>query len=287
MTALKLEKTVALLGLTPRRMVVQGLAPQRLLQGGKSGSSQLVLPGESSDETGELDKEEGEDDSNSSHGDNDDKIDDNIGDYSGDDPEGDVKSFEADSHGNGKTSRPIHAALVAGGINLRPRETKPLLCALGVSPHRLVKLGLVEREAIRTMAGGRGGGRDQHLRTGGRGKRGVEGPRGPSCGPLRALGGPSSGGGPSRPLHGPRGPPHAHPSCGPTSGGGLSRPMRGPPRLFHGAGHHTMRLGEESGEEWGISAPMGPHGGPGHRGPHHPGGHLQGPPHGPGHNNMP
>ena len=48
MTALKLEKTVALLALTPRRLVAQGLAPRRLLKGGRGGLSPLGLAGESS-----------------------------------------------------------------------------------------------------------------------------------------------------------------------------------------------------------------------------------------------
>ena len=50
MTALKLEKTLALLSLPPRRVVVQGLAPRKLLEGGQSGLSPLVLAGDFSDE---------------------------------------------------------------------------------------------------------------------------------------------------------------------------------------------------------------------------------------------
>ena len=78
MTALKLEKTVALLALPPRRLVVQGLAPRRLLKGGEGGSPPLVLAGENSDkgkeelreaETGELmDENINNDDDSSSDG---------------------------------------------------------------------------------------------------------------------------------------------------------------------------------------------------------------------------
>ncbi|CAM9694569.1 unnamed protein product [Laminaria digitata] len=300
MTALKLEKTVALLNLAPRRLVVQGLAPRRLLQGGKGGPSPLTLAGESSgtgdedlreaetgavrdnenliinnnssSEDGEGQEEEvGQEDklfsddsiNNSTYDDNGDSID-YIG---GDDTEGGAEGFEADDKGNGKARIPFHAALVAGGINLRPRETRPLLRALGVSPGRLVKLGLVKREAVRAMPGRRGGDPRQRLCAGGHGKRGVGGPRGPAHGPPHADGG------------------------GPSSGGwrGSPRPMHGPPlRPAHGAGLHILHLGEES-EEEGVSAPQGPlpHGGPGHRGPRRQGGRLQGPPHGPGHRSMP
>ena len=84
----------------------------------------------------------------------------------------------------------------------------------------------------------------------------------------------------------PHGPPHVHCFCGRSAGGGPSRPVHGPPRRpFHGSGHHLMRRGEESGEE-GVSVPHGPHGGPGHRGPRHHEGRLQGPPLGSGHHGM-
>ncbi|CAM9694501.1 unnamed protein product [Laminaria digitata] len=289
MTALKLEKTVALLGLGPRRIVAQGLAPRRLLKGGKGGSSPLALAGESSGtgdeelrkaETGALMDGENENEnhiisnSNSSSNSSEDEeeheeeevgqedklfSDDSNSTY---DDHGD----KSDAEGNGKAinRRPIHAALAAGGINLRPRETTPLLRALGVSPQRLVKLGLVKREALGNMTGRRGGGPGQHLRAGGPGKRGVGGPRGP-----------------------PNGPPHAH-AGGRAPGCGLPGPMHGPPRRpFHGTGPHPIHQGEE-GEEEGMSVPLGPHGGPGHLGPRHQGGPLEGPPHGPGqHSSMP
>ena len=277
MTALKLEKTVALLALPPRRLVAQGLAPRRLLKGGEGGSLPLVLAGENSDkgkeelreaETGELmDENINNDDDSSSDGQEEEEEDDsdssnddiNIGKHSrGDDTKGKVEGFEADCNSNDKAGHPIHAALVAGGINLLAHETRPLLRALGVSPRRLVKLGLVKREAVRAMPGRRGGGPGQYLRAGGPRKGGKGRPRGRP----RVLGGPSSGCGPPRPTHGP------------------------PRHPFNGAGHHTMNMGEES-EEGGISTSVGPHGSPGHRGPLHLEGRVLGPLRGPGHNSLP
>ena len=281
MTALKLEKTVALLGLRPRRLVAQGLAPRRLL---KDNSSPLVLAGDSSGEDqeelceavpGALMRGSGDNPFNSSSEDIEEEeekasnstYDDNGASIGNIDSNGPcvVQGVEADGNSAGDKQRPIHAALVAGGINLQPRETRPLLRALGVNPHRLIKLGLVKREAIRAMAGRRDGdpGSGQRLRAGGPGMRGVAGPRGP-----------------------PHGPPHAHRFCGRPAGGGPSRPVHGPPRRpFHGSGHHLVRRGGEGGEE-GASVPHGPHGGPGHRGPRHHGGRLQGSRLGPGHHGM-
>ena len=121
MTALKLEKTVTLLGIRPRSLVARGLAPRRLL---KDDSSPLILTGDSSDEgrkelweaeTGALmdasgDKitntnsssedteEEDEGDSTSTHDDTDDNIDNvnlHIGDNDVDDTNGAVEGFKA------------------------------------------------------------------------------------------------------------------------------------------------------------------------------------------------
>lgn len=61
----------------------------------------------------------------------------------------------------GGPRRPIHAALVASGVRLSPWETRPLLVALGVRPHHLVRLGLVSRESLRGRGtGGRHGPHD-------------------------------------------------------------------------------------------------------------------------------
>ncbi|CAN0369368.1 unnamed protein product, partial [Ectocarpus sp. 8 AP-2014] len=45
----------------------------------------------------------------------------------------------------------IHKAFIAGGIQLRPREVRPLLVALDVRPCRLAKLGLVDGKDLRAM----------------------------------------------------------------------------------------------------------------------------------------
>ncbi|CAN0540806.1 unnamed protein product, partial [Ectocarpus sp. 12 AP-2014] len=89
----------------------------------------------------------------------------------------------------GASKHPIHAVFVTAGVQLRPRETRPLLRALGVGPHRLVKLGLVQREEVRrSRPGGRQSGppHQHHGRPGGRGHHhhrgggGIMGrPRGP------------------------------------------------------------------------------------------------------------
>eukprot|EP00904_Undaria_pinnatifida_P003938 jgi/Undpi1/13545/HiC_scaffold_8.g03204.m1 len=147
MSALKLEKTVTLLGLRPRRLVAQGLAPRRLL---KDNSSPLVLAGGSSDEgqkalceadsgalmdpsgdevitnnysSSEDTKDEDEEVSCSARDDDGDSIDNinlNIGDNEVDDAKEAVEGLKA-----GKKKRPIHAALVAGGIDLLPYKDTP------------------------------------------------------------------------------------------------------------------------------------------------------------------
>lgn len=45
----------------------------------------------------------------------------------------------------------IHKAFIAGGVQLRPREVRPLLVALDVRPCRLAKLGLVNGKDLRAM----------------------------------------------------------------------------------------------------------------------------------------
>ncbi|CAM9857403.1 unnamed protein product [Laminaria digitata] len=239
MTALKLEKTVALLRLAPRRVVKQGLAPRKLLEGetGELADADADILGNNNSSSEE--EKGGSNDSDSMH---DDKI--NGINNNGVGSKGDVEVLEADD--SGKARRPIHAALVAGGINLRPDETRPLLRALGVKPHRLVRLGLVKREALRAMRGGSDGGPGKRRR-------------------LRA-GGPRQGG-----AGRPHGPPRDH----------GSPPMHGPPRSFHGEGHDAMDLGEVSEGEGPQHSTLGPHGGSEHLGLRHQGGRLQGPPDGP------
>ncbi|CAM9112084.1 unnamed protein product, partial [Pylaiella littoralis] len=127
MTAGSLEKTMFLLQLRPGRLVVQGLASKKLLEGETTISDIF----ESSTST------------TSSSSDN-------------EDSNQDDRSTE-DGRAPANNKRPIHGTLIAAGVKLRPRETSPLLRALGVRPHRLVKLGLVQREALLLS---RPGGRD-------------------------------------------------------------------------------------------------------------------------------
>ena len=271
LTALKLQKTVALLGLAPRRLVVQGLVPRRLLMkaGESSGKGEENL---AESETGELMDASDENNFSSSSekrasDDPDNWLDiinrNNINGNKNYDYVGvaldDVMLLEAD--GIGKARRPIHDALVAGGINLRPDETRPLLRALGVKPHRLVRLGLVKREALRAIPPGRGGGPGQRQ--------------------LLGAGGPRKGG-----MGRPHGPPQ-----GPPSGLG-GRPVRVPPCSFHRVDHHTRHLAGKSKEE-GVSALLGPLVGPENRRPrqhggrHHDRGPTGGGKHGHGHRHPP
>eukprot|EP00752_Nemacystus_decipiens_P006484 g5838.t1 len=172
-TAGGLEKTMALLQLRPARLVAQGLAPRKHLKAEAAmpdnslGSSSRSS---SSKSAVEEEKKEGEKE--------------NTGDAS---DCGDTNSSGTNISGTNSSSddndteskhdletedrkHPVHAALAAAGIKLRPGEAKPLLLALGVHPHRLVKLGLVDREALlssrraalgRDIGRTRGGGRDQ------------------------------------------------------------------------------------------------------------------------------
>lgn len=130
LTAINLKKTILLLKLHPRRLVARGLAPRRLLRAAATSAPAIAVPNESvsqhqstvADGSASDDQDKGDDQNN--------------------------QDVEA-SVGEG----PIHAALVAGGIWVRPCETRPLLHALGVRPWRLVRLGLVDRHALHPRAG--------------------------------------------------------------------------------------------------------------------------------------
>ncbi|CAN0451109.1 unnamed protein product, partial [Pylaiella littoralis] len=140
MTAGSLEKTMYLLQLRPGRLVVQGIASQKLLEAETTTPDNIVVDSSSSSSSSsEIEEENEEVISNSSR--NSSSTDDN------DDSTQDDRSTK-DGRAPANNKRPIHASLVAAGIKLRPRETRPLLRALGVRPHRLVKLGLVQRETL-------------------------------------------------------------------------------------------------------------------------------------------
>lgn len=53
----------------------------------------------------------------------------------------------------GKLKRVVHAVFLAAGMNIRPRETTSLLLALGIYPHRLVKVGLVDTGDLSAKGG--------------------------------------------------------------------------------------------------------------------------------------
>ncbi|CAB1114434.1 unnamed protein product [Ectocarpus sp. CCAP 1310/34] len=152
MTAGGLEKTMVLLQLRPGRLVAQGLAPKQLLDGksaaGDADADNTDSSSSSSSSGSEVEPEQADnnpvsDDSNSNSSSGSGIEHDNIATQ-------DSIDMEA-----GASKHPIHAVFVAAGVQLRPRETRPLLRALGVGPHRLVKLGLVQREeARRSRPGG-------------------------------------------------------------------------------------------------------------------------------------
>ncbi|CAM9799832.1 unnamed protein product [Scytosiphon promiscuus] len=140
--------TMILLQLRPRRLVAQGLAPKKLLKGQVSAGEviageigRLGRLGSSSDSSSDSSRQIAEDSY------------DRMGISSSD---SDNDGFDSNVAGGVEANdRPVHAALVAGGIKLRIRETRPLLRALGLGPFRLVKLGLVEHEVLlASMFGG-------------------------------------------------------------------------------------------------------------------------------------
>ncbi|CAM9141150.1 unnamed protein product, partial [Ectocarpus sp. 8 AP-2014] len=111
MTAGGLEKTMVLLQLRPARLVAQGLAPRDLPKGNSvpdadadSNSGSEVQPEQAGSQIS--------DDSNSSDTEN-------------------VNIATQDGIEAGASKHPIHAVFVAAGVDLRPRETRPLLRALG------------------------------------------------------------------------------------------------------------------------------------------------------------
>ena len=186
MTPVKLMKTLTLLKLGPRHLVVQGLAPrkllapamknQRLSPGGK-GANDQDLADSACTEMEEMTLEDEEKEDNS------------------------AETAEGKSPPSSPSSKmPIRDALLAADVRLPSGEIKPLLSALGVPPRRLVKLGLVDAKDLRDGPGmrascGRG--------PGGRNRRGC-GPRADPAGPQRAICGRGPGNGNRR-------------GCGPTA----------------------------------------------------------------------
>ena len=186
MTPVKLMKTLTLLKLGPRHLVVQGLAPrkllapamknQRLSPGGKGANDEDLADGACT-EVVEMTLEDEEKENNS------------------------AETAEEKSPTSSPSSKmPIRDALLAADIRLPPGEIKPLLSALGVPPRRLVKLGLVDAKDLRDGPGRRTlRGRGQ----GGRNRRGC-GPRADPAGPKSCRRACRQG----RPQNGAGAPPH-------------------------------------------------------------------------------
>ena len=144
----KLTRTLDLLKLCPRRLTKQGLAPKKLLR--EMMKDKRVPLG---------DKELDEDLAETIRADmelmavkdgtkrfNHDLVEDvavkpSLEEKGG---EGATERKDDDEQSTRKPKMPIHAALVAADIKLRPREIRPLLVALGVHPRRFVKLGLID-----------------------------------------------------------------------------------------------------------------------------------------------
>ena len=148
MTPEKLTRTLDLLKLCPRRLTKQGLAPKKLLR--EMMEDKRVPLG---------DKEVDEDLAETIRADmelmavkdgtkrsNDDLVKDVANKPSSEEKggEGATERKDDDEQSNRKPKMPIHAALIATNIKLRPREVRPLLVALGVHPSRFVKLGLID-----------------------------------------------------------------------------------------------------------------------------------------------
>ncbi|CAM9966617.1 unnamed protein product, partial [Ectocarpus sp. 4 AP-2014] len=111
MTAGGLEKTMALLQLRPARLVAQDLTPRDLLKGDSA-------PDADADSSSGSEVEPEQSDSQ-------------LSDYSNSSDTENVNIATQDGIEAGVSKHPIHAVFVAVGVDLRPRETRPLLRALG------------------------------------------------------------------------------------------------------------------------------------------------------------
>ncbi|CAM9248285.1 unnamed protein product [Ectocarpus sp. 6 AP-2014] len=187
MTPPKLVKTLAFLKLNPQRLVRQGLAPKNLLARMKAEAannaknakvSRVKVPlgdGKNNEDLAEsvaagMELMSVEDD----------KKEWNDG-FVSVEP-ADTSSPDNDNEERNDATAPevkknlIHKAFIAGGIQLRPREVRPLLVALDVRPCRLAKLGLVDGKDLRAMLQAEK--KAAHTRHG----PGHGGPRGPTGG---------------------------------------------------------------------------------------------------------
>ncbi|CAM9555013.1 unnamed protein product, partial [Hapterophycus canaliculatus] len=150
MTPTKLTKTLTLLELNARCLVKQGLAPRKLLGRIKAtkGAKHQHVGDEGHEDLAEY-AASGVDVMAS-----DDAKEWNDGFVAVDQPasgcDGAITSSSSDDENDenadapAAVKNPLHKAFVDGGVQLRPREVRPLLLALAVRPCRLVRLGLVD-----------------------------------------------------------------------------------------------------------------------------------------------
>ncbi|CAB1101131.1 unnamed protein product [Ectocarpus sp. CCAP 1310/34] len=167
MTAPKLIKTLAFLKLNPQRLVKQGLAPKVLLARMKAEAannakvSKVPLgDGKNNEDLAESvaagmelmsvedDKKEWNDGFVSAESDASAAAVPITAKTST--PDNDNEEENNDAAPETKKDL-IHKAFITGGIQLRPREVRPLLVALDVRPCRLAKLGLVDGKDLRAM----------------------------------------------------------------------------------------------------------------------------------------
>ncbi|CAM9484691.1 unnamed protein product [Ectocarpus sp. 12 AP-2014] len=167
MTPPKLVKTLAFLKLNPRRLVKQGLAPKVLLARMKAeaANNAKVSKVPLGDGKNNQDLAESVAADMELMSVEDDKKEWNDGFVSAESdasaaaapitaetftPDNDHEEETDDAEPEVKKNL-IHKAFTAGGIQLRPREVRPLLVALDVRPCRLAKLGLVNGKDLRAM----------------------------------------------------------------------------------------------------------------------------------------
>ncbi|CAM9112419.1 unnamed protein product, partial [Pylaiella littoralis] len=125
MTAGSLEKTMSLLQLRPGRLVVQGLASKKLLEGETTTPDNIVVDSSSSSSSEIEEENEGVISNSSSNSSISSSS--NSSSSNEDSTQDDRSTKDGGAPANDK--RPVHASLVAAGIKLRPRETRPLLRA--------------------------------------------------------------------------------------------------------------------------------------------------------------
>lgn len=174
MSPVKLTKTLAFLKLHPRRLVQQGLAPKALLSRMNAQETANKNKGKGvTQRVGAGKENNGNENSNNEDfaeaftanmeltNEEDNKKEWNDGfmpvvESAAANP-ATAPSFAEDNDSDAaasaikKNNHPLHEAFLAGGIQLRLREVRPLLLALGIRPRRLVKLGKVDAKYLPAM----------------------------------------------------------------------------------------------------------------------------------------